>query len=290
MEGKTHILSAVAIYSTINTMVSHAPLIDFHNLAGTSAASFVALGAVIVGAVAPDLDIPNSYASNKMTMVNLKFVKHLMNLILAAIAGCLLYYSRNPYVLYGGIGIMGVALLNYSNLSYKLLALLRTGIQYGTAAILLYLFLRTGQKPYAYIAVILLLYVVSKHRGLSHTIILNLAAAHAVYYTLQYYGKEQYAMVAAGNFLLGSLTHVYLNDFFTNRGVPNPLYPLSIPLKLVVTALKKGRLNRHVLKESSKIDKIHFPVTFETGGFIEVVISMGSMVIIIINLLYGMRI
>lgn len=284
MEGKTHILSALAVHSAVSTLIYNIPVIDIHNLSGTSMANFIAVGAVIAGAVAPDLDIPNSYASSKMTLVNIKIVKAIMNLVLVLAAVLVLFNARNQYVLYGGLGLILFTLITYSSLSRKILSIARTVIQYGFVAFLAYMFFKTGQIPYICLSIVLLLYISSKHRGLSHTVVLSLAAACTIYYSLMYWGKDSFAFTTAGYFLLGVFTHIYFNDFLTNRGVPNPLYPLLVPVKLIALAVKKGKINSHVIKESFKIDKIRFLVTFETGGFIELVISFISIVIIIVCL------
>jgi|GEM_PF-5668936 len=271
MEGKTHVLSGAAVVSIGYRLIAGAPIIE---IADPSYAGLCFIGAAIVGAIVPDLDIPESTASNRMTSLGVLIYKRIIEVLLCLAFGyfCMMASKGLSINL---IYVVGVIALLYYGMSRRVMHYVKLVIQFLIVLILLYFFITTKQAPYILIAAILTMYIISKHRGFSHTSIINLFADGVVYYSLYYYGYSQIAMTASICFLVGTFTHLYLNDLLTNKGVPNPLYPFDAIVKFI---LGKGL--------DLSVRKIKLPVTFSTGGGIEIVIS----IIAIIGLSFGLDI
>ena len=277
MEGKTHMLTGIAAASTLYSVINKTPLIDVGNinhLHNLPMINYVVLGAAIVGAVAPDLDIPESFASSKMTFLNLKIVKSILSIAMVILIGFIAVNANNRVILYCGGLLIGLMAVSYLNMANTVLRYLRLAIQYGIVIFLVYMYIRTKQTPYLYIGISLLLYIISRHRGISHTPALNFLAAYTVYYTVDYYGYRQYALLIAIYFLLGAMSHIYLNDIFTNRGVPNPIYPFSAIFKFIIEIFRQGKVSLSSIKECFKHSRIKFIWTFNTGSAIEEVICV----------------
>lgn len=273
MEGKTHILAAVATYVTVNNYFNHAQAVDVLNLNSTPLLTFVSLGAMIVGSIMPDMDLPNSSISNKITLVNLKMVKIFINIFLLFLSVSILFFVGNRYLMYGGIGLLLFFFLSYAKLARGILQIARRGIQILLISSLIIGYTVKGQMPLLLIALTLCCYVLSKHRGISHTLFLNGIAAFCAYYSLNYYGYDDFAMNVSTYFFIGTFVHVYLNDFFTNKGVPSPLYPLSTIITIPKNIMDRG-FTMKAMKEGIKPRRVKFLFTIETGGTVEVAFSI----------------
>lgn len=269
MEAKTHMLSGAAIVSVGYKLITGAPILDIKEPSFTG---ICLLGATIVGSIIPDLDIPESAASNKMISLGILIYKRIMELLLSIAFGYLCFILSSGFS-FNVIYIIGIMALIYYGMSRRLMRYVKRTIQFIIILILVYFFILTRQMPYILIAAILTLYIMSKHRGFSHTTIINLMATGVVYYTLCYYDYSEIALSASICFLIGTLTHLYLNDLLTNRGVPNPLYPLDVAFRFI---FGKG--------SDLSIKRIKLPITFSTGGPIEIVVS----VIAIVGLSFGL--
>lgn len=281
MRARTHILSGIAIAATVYGFSNPAPLIDLHHIDRIQIMTLVTIGAAAAGAITPDLDIPESSASSKIAPVNQRHAEMLINIVMAVVIVLVMIYSKYTAAIYLGAVILALISINSSKIISKLVHYLRLAMQYALAVLLAYLYIRSNQTPYLLASITLFLYVISKHRGISHTPALNIWTACVIFFSLCYYGHSTYALPVAGYFLLGTFVHIYANDLLTDRGVPNPLYPLTIPLKLIALGVQNGGLSIEVLHKSLKPGLIRLPFGFQTDGPIEDIVS-GIMIVIII--------
>ncbi len=284
MEGKTHMLSGLAVVTLGYRIITHNPLFIVSDVPQIQIKAGIIAGAALIGAIAADTDIPESTASNKMTFLGTTLFKNIINMLLVLAVAFVVVTSKSKYVMIGGLIFVGVIALAYYSMSRKILYYVKLTIQYGIVIGLIYMFFRTKDMPFLYIAITLFLYIVSTHRGISHTLILNVFASWTVYYSFNYYNQVKlYSTVAAVSYLAGALTHLYLNDLITNKGIPNPLYPLDAIISIVLKIVR-GEFKFKSLKVFIKPNRITLPVTFTTGGMVEEVVSLIAIAIIIINL------
>lgn len=280
MEGKTHMLTALAAYSVINTMAMNPGLTITGYLRNTPDITLISLGAILTGALMPDLDMPGSTAGSKVSVINMKMVKIIVNIALLFLGVSIVVFSGNIYTLYGGLAVLLFSILSYKFITNKLLYILRRIVQIVIIAVLLTLYFIRHEEPLAFCAVVLACYFFSKHRGLSHTLTLSMISSFCVYTAFNYYGFERYSYYAAAYFFAGCFLHIYVNDFITDRGVPNLLYPLTGICTLPVY-FKKWGFSTKAFKESFKISRIKFLFTMDTGATGEVIFSMMCIAVII---------
>lgn len=288
LEGKTHLLTAVSAYSVINIVAAASGIINMPDILKTPDIALISLGAIITGSIVPDLDQPGSTAGSKLTLVNMKMVKLLMNLFLMVFGVLIAVFSGNKYTLYWGGAILVFLLLSYKALTNKILHMLRRVIQIAIIAVLTFTYVFRHEYLFMFLAVILLCYFFSRHRGLSHTLILSIAASAFIYEAFVYYGYTKYAYFAAAYFFIGCFLHIFVNDYLTDKGVPNPLYPIVNILTLPVNLVKHG-FSRKAFKENFKISKVRFFFTFSTGSAAEVVFSIGCVAVIIFSFVIGFK-
>lgn len=285
MEGKTHILTAVATYGALNTyFIQTNTATNSLDFTAKPEVAFIALGALILGSVFPDMDLPNSTVSNKMTLVNLKMAKVIINVFLLIFSSLIIMFSGNKYIMYGGCGVLLVSFLSYGKIARGLLQLLRRIIQIGAIVALIFGFIVKGETPLLLCGLILAAYVFSKHRGLSHTLLLNAVTAYVIAFSFIYYGFYNYSIVAGTFFFLGTFMHVFFNDFLTTKGIPSPLYPIDALISLPFCIAEKG-FTMKSLKEAFKIKRIKFIFTIETGGTGEIILSIVCIGIILFTLI-----
>lgn len=288
MEGKTHLLTAVAAFSVINLVAAASSVMNMPAILKTPDIALVSLGAIITGAIVPDLDQPGSTAGSKLTIVNMKMVKLIVNLVLVILGVSIVIFSGNKYTLYWGGAILLFLLLSYKALTNNILHMLRRVIQIAIVAALIFTYAIRREYQFLFLAVILLCYFFSRHRGLSHTLILSIVASVFIYEAFVYYGYTMYGYYAAAYFFIGCFLHIFVNDYLTDKGVPNPLYPILNILILPVNLVKYG-LSKKAFKESFKISKVRFLFTFSTGSAAEVAFSIGCVALTVFSFVIGFK-
>jgi hypothetical protein len=288
LEGKTHLLTAAAAFSVINLIAGTSGVSNITNIFKTPDIALISLGAIITGSIVPDLDQPGSTAGSKITLVNMKMVKLFVNLFLLIFGVLIVVYSGNKYTLYWGGAILVFLLLTYRALTNKILHMLRRVIQIALIAALVFTYAMKREYLFLFLAIILLCYFFSKHRGLSHTLVLSIVASIFIYTAFMYYGYAMYGYYAAAYFFVGCFLHIFICDYLTDKGVPNPLYPVINILMLPVNLVRFG-FTKKAFKESFKITKVRFFFTFNTGSAAEVAFSMGCAALTIFSFVMGLK-
>lgn len=278
LEGKTHLLTAAACFSVINSISVNAGITNMSHILNTPDIALISLGAILTGSIVPDLDQPGSTAGSKITLVNMKMVKLLVNLLLLVFGTSIVIFSGNKYSLYWGGAILVFLLLSYKALTNKILHMLRRIVQVAIVSALVFTYVLRHEFHFLFFAVILLCYFFSKHRGLSHTLILSIFSSICIYEAFVYYGYTMYGYYAAAYFFIGCFLHIFVSDYLTDKGVPNPLYPFLNIIKLPINIVKYG-LSKKAFKESFKITRVKFFFTFSTGSAAEVIFSIGCVAV-----------
>jgi len=288
LEGKTHLLAAAACYSVISSISGSSGIMNIAHIWNTPDIVLISLGAILTGSIVPDLDQPGSTAGSKITLVNMKMVKLFVNLFLLIFGVLIVIFSGNKYSLYCGGAILVFLLLSYKALTNKILHMLRRLVQIIIISALIFTYGLRHEFQFLFFAVILTCYFFSKHRGLSHTLILSIVSSICIYEAFVSYGYTMYGYYAAAYFFIGCFLHIFVSDYLTDKGVPNPLYPILNILKLPFNFVKYG-LTKKAFKESFKITRVKFFFTFNTGSTAEVVFSLGCVAITIFSLVLAFK-
>lgn len=281
MEGRTHLLAAAAVGCAAYGFIYKAPLINIHS--GSEVASGIALAAVILGGLAPDLDIPESTLSSKITPISHKALKRTIDCIAFAAILYLLLNSFQTRFFIPGVVITLFGYIFLKNSAKRILHYVRMCMQILAILVLFYFYLVTREKPWLFMAITLGLYVISRHRGISHGLPVNSLAAYTVYYSVSYINLP-YAQLAAVFYLLGAASHL-LCDYFTNRGIPGLLHPLDVPVIFLIKCIKARSISWEILKQSLECKKYRFPFTFSTGSAAEGIISACCIVLILFQII-----
>lgn len=245
MLGRTHI--------ALGVLVS----LLFVSLLGTSLTikefNSTAIIVTVIGALLPDLDMGTSSLGGKFGIIKVKHIKKIWIFILSLISLATIIFFKNTPFFYGIAFIIFLGFIFADKFAKKGYYSIRNFVQSITGIFIILFAYYYNQYSLALIGIILILLLLSKHRGLSHSIAFLIGCTLVVRKISLTYGDIDYSIF----FALSMLSH-FLGDMLTRSGVG-----LFIPF-------------------SDK--RIKFPYTIKTGGNIEKIIFVGSL-FLIFNLL-----
>lgn len=203
----------------------------------------------VIGALLPDLDMGTSSLANKFGIIKAKHIKKIWIFILILMSIAAIIFLKDTPVFYGVAFIIFLGFIFADKFARKGYYTIRNFIQ-SIVAISIILFSYYYDHYYlAFIGVILILLLFSKHRGLSHSIIFLVGSTFAVKKISLFYGDIDYSIVFAA-----SMASHLLGDMLTKSGIG-----LFVPFN-----------NK----------RIKFPYTIKTGGKIEKLIFIGALLVI----------
>lgn len=242
MLGRTHI--------TLGLMTS---LIAVYFLELSLTAQELNTTAIIVAVVAallPDLDMGTSSLGNKFGIIKAKHIKKVWIIILIVMSIITIRFLRGSPIFYGILFILVLGFMFADKFARKGYYLIRNFIQAITGISIILLSYYYKHYLLIPVGVILIILLLSKHRGFSHSLIFLIGCTWTVKKISLFYWGTDYSIIFAismGSHLLG--------DMLTRAGI-ELLAPFS--------------------------DKrIKLPYTIKTGGKIERIISIGALFIIV---------
>lgn len=246
---------------------------------------------VVFGSVAPDLDLPQSKVAGKITGVNSmkNFRKKLKDLIWISVffmAIAFFMEKTRAFNLLSYLFLFEVIL--YMAFENKKIHMLRQFVMILMSGLAFFMYYKLNYFSGLLVAISILGYIYSRHRGLSHCLIFNLYIAYSIHYSFFELNAGENARIATLGFLVGFVIHIYINDLFTNNGVPSILYPLNIWLFLIIDCFRKGRfmLTGKEFRKRERKSGINYRIPlFTTGSKFEYLISLAMIAIGFINIL-----
>ncbi|AOY76040.1 metal-dependent hydrolase [Clostridium formicaceticum] len=230
MLGRTHIALG------LTTALFTATFIGISAIGGSL--DTMALGMIVIAALLPDLDMGTSSLGGKFGILKAHHIKKLWLLVLIVLGVFTVVYLQETPIFYGILFVLLLGSIFAKDFAQKGYHVLRNftqgmvGIGFIAAA---YFY---QQPPLVGIGIILLILLLSKHRGLSHSIVFVLLNYIIVKSITTFYDYKDYSLL----FTMSMASHI-VGDMFTRAGVML-FYPFSQK-------------------------KIKFPFTIKTGGKLE---------------------
>ncbi|MDR5659436.1 metal-dependent hydrolase [Serpentinicella sp. ANB-PHB4] len=239
MLGRTHVALGMTMSLIIIILIS-APIYFDNNL--------IAISVVLIGALLPDLDMGNGTLSNKFGIFKEKHIRKVWLFILGLLAIVAFIFFRTTTFFYGIILILFLGFLMSESFAKKGYRLLRSFVQ----ALVAFGFIAAAYHyrhfPLIWVGVILLILLISKHRGFSHSLIFAALTILAVRHISLFYGEVDYSVIFGASII----SHI-IGDMFTRGGV-----------KLFLPFSQKRK---------------RFPLTIKTGGKLENIVFIIACII-----------
>jgi len=237
MLGRTHMALGMVTSLLVSTFLGNS---YFH---GEIDSTTIVI--IIIAALLPDLDMGTSSLAKRFGILKVNHIRKIWLGILIILATVTVIYLKNTRVFYGILFILLLGALFSKDFAQKGYYMLRNFVQgmVGIGFIVAACYYR--QWPLAGVGVILISLLLSKHRGLSHSLLFLVITFIIVRSISDFYGYRDYSVF----FGISMLSHI-LGDMFTKMGV-ELFYPFS----------KK---------------RIKFPYTIKTGGKLENIIFFAA--------------
>lgn len=193
---------------------------------------------ILLGSILPDLDMGASKISSKFGILKARHIRKIWLSILTILAILTVIYFKDTDIFYALLFILLLGALFSNDFAQKGYYMLRNFIQamVGMGFIIAAYYYK--QLPLAGVGIILILLLLSKHRGLSHSLFFVIITYIVAKSISNFYGYRDYSIF----FTISVLSHI-IGDMFTKMGV-ELLYPFSQK-------------------------RIKFPYTIKTGGKLE---------------------
>jgi len=238
MLGRTHVALGLMTSLLVMSIIGASLTIEEFNI--------VAVIVTVTGALLPDLDMGTSSLAGKFGIIKAKHIKKVWISILTLMSIAAIIFLKDTPIFYGVALIIFLGFIFSDKFARKGYYTIRNFIQ-SIVAISIILFSNYyGHYSLAFIGVILILLLLSKHRGLSHSIIFLIGSTFVVRKISLFYGRIDYSIIFAV-----SMTSHLLGDMLTKSGIG-----LFVPFN-----------NK----------RIKFPYTIKTGGKIEKFIFISAL-------------
>lgn len=233
MLGRTHMALGIMTSLFASTFLGNS---YFHGEVDS-----ITIVVIIIAALLPDLDMGTSSLAGKFGILKAHHIRKIWLGVLIILATVTVIYLKNTAIFYGILFILLLGALFSKDFAQKGYYLLRNFVQgmvgIGFIAAACYY----SQLPLAGVGVVLILLLLSKHRGLSHSLLFIIITIIIVRSISIFYDYRDYSLF----FGISMLSHI-LGDMFTKMGVML-FYPFSQK-------------------------RIKFPYTIKTGGKLENII------------------
>lgn len=238
MLGRTHITlglmtSLIAVY-----------FVDFSLT--TKELNTTALIVAVIGALLPDLDMGTSSLGSKFGIIKTKHIKKVWTIILIIMSMATLMFLKDSSIIYGIGFIILLGFIFADKFARKGYHMIRNFVQAIVGVTIILASYYYNHYILIPIGIIVIILLISKHRGFSHSIIFLIICTFVVKKISLFYGSIDYSTI----FAVSMASHL-LGDMLTKAGVG-----LFIPL-------------------SDK--RIRLPYTIKTGGRAENLIFVGAL-------------
>ncbi|SET27405.1 inner membrane protein [Natronincola peptidivorans] len=208
----------------------------------------ITLLVIVIAALLPDLDMGTSALAGKFGVLKANHIQKIWLVVLILLAAITVVYLKETPIFYGVLFMLLLAAVFSKDFAKKGYYVLRNLVQ-GMIGVG---FIGAGyyyqQPPLVGIGCILILLLLSKHRGLSHSIVFVAITYIVVKSISSYYDYMDYSLL----FAVSILSHI-IGDMLTKTGVML-FYPFSQK-------------------------RIKFPYTIKTGGKLENIIFLAAFLI-----------
>ena len=245
MLGRTHV--------SLGIMTSLVVIWLFGTFLSMNEFNTMTIFVAVIGALLPDLDMGTSSFGGKFGIVKAKQIKKVWIAILILALMVSIIFLKNTVFIYGLLTLIFLGFICADKFARKGYFAIRNFVQSITGILIILISYYYKHYAIGWIGIVLLLLLFSKHRGLSHSFLFLIGATYAVREISLFYGNTDYSIVFAS-----SMASHLLGDMATKSGIG-----LWIPL-------------------SNK--RIKFPYTIKTGGKIEKVIFIAS-ILAVVNIL-----
>ncbi len=206
----------------------------------------IAILIAVTGALLPDLDTGTSSLANKFGIIKAKHIKKIWIGLLISMLIITFIFLKDTPIFYGISFIIFLGFIFADKFAKKGYYTIRKFTQSIVGISIIFFAYYYNHYNIAFIGIILILLLFSKHRGLSHSILFLLGCTYAVKKISLTYLDMDYSLI----FGISMFSHL-LGDMLTKVGI-KPFIPFN--------------------------DKrVKFPYTIKTGGKIEKLIFIGSL-------------
>ncbi len=241
MSGRTHISLGLMTSLLAVTLLGASIGIEEFNI--------TAILVAVIGALLPDLDMGNSSLGGKFGIIKAKHIKKAWISVLILMSIVAVVFLKNTTLFYGIAFIIFLGFIFADKFAKKGYYAIRNFTQSIVGISILLFSYYYKQYVLAFIGIALVLLLFSKHRGLSHSLIFLLGCTYGVRKISLFYGDIDYSFI----FAISMMSHL-LGDMLTKLGIG-----FFIPFN-----------NK----------RIKFPHNIKTGGKIEKIIFLSSLLAI----------
>lgn len=239
MRGTTHAAIGIAVANAIQ----QSAVSDFMR----NPAALIPIVAAYAGAIFCDIDLENSMISNKLFFLKSRTLRQLITTVfVGSLIAAVIQFQHTSYFPFV-MAFFVICLMSLTKITRGVLSIVKKTVLIGTAAVILLAGLVERQPPLMLAGAVMLVFILSPHRGYSHSLLGIVVCTAVAKYFCVYYGLMEVSLY----FGLGMLSHVAA-DMFTNQGVVL-LFPYP--------------------------RRIKFPVTIATGSPIEYLVILGTMLL-----------
>ncbi|NBG87355.1 metal-dependent hydrolase [Isachenkonia alkalipeptolytica] len=229
MMGRTH--AAFGVFTVLFTATIIGLSFYDHEL------NVVSIGVALLGALLPDMDMGGSSLSKGFGVVKADLIEKIWFLLLGIllVAGYLAF--ENTPIFHGILFMIFMGFVMSKSFAKKGFRTLRN-ITHGLVALLsIFAAYYYHHYPLAWVGFLLLLLLISNHRGLSHSLLFLALVIFATHQITTFYGYPNYSVILG----IGMGSHIF-SDMFTKQGL-RLFWPLD--------------------------KKVRFPFYIKTGGKLE---------------------